>query len=256
MSRNLNVVVPAGKVYFNPRRPDGSYEGYRYLAETPAFTLTAQGETLEVWGSDDGIAEKLHDIPIRVNRSGRTTVRDMNAENYALFLIGAASTVNQTDTPVVDEAHDVMPGRFYQLGASTSNPGGVRNVSAVTVADTTDTTTYVEGTDYVMHAEIGMLEILEAGAIGEETIHVDYTPAVETRDRVTSHQLGAREGEVKFVANNTQGENRDIYIPAARLTPDGELPMKSRENPQEMPLIVAVQTRDGYAQVYVDGRAA
>ncbi|MDW7746586.1 hypothetical protein [Halomonas sp.] len=256
MTRNLNVVVPAGKVYFNPRREDGTYEGYRYLAETPAFTITAQGETLPVDGSDGPTAERLFDVPIRVSRSGRTTLRDMNAENYALFMMGEASEVSQTDTPVTDEAHAVMPGRFYQLGASTDNPGGVRNVSAVDVQDETDTTTYVAGTDYVVHAEIGMLEILEDGTITEETIHVDYTPAAETRDRVTTNQLGARRGEVKFVANNTEGQNRDIYIPEARLSPDGELPMKSRENPQEMPLIVAVQTRDGYAQLYVDGRAA
>lgn len=256
MSRNLNVVVPAGKVYFNPRKEDGTYEGYRYLAETPAFTITAQGETLPVDGSDGPTAERLFDVPIRVSRSGRTTLRDMNAENYALFMMGEVSEVTQEDTPVTDEAHDVMPGRFYQLGASSDNPGGVRNVSSVTVADETDATTYVEDEDYVVHAEIGMIEILEDGEIGEETLHVDYTPAAETRDRVTTHQAGAQRGEVRFVANNTEGKNRDIYIPEARLSPDGELPMKSRENPQEMPLTIAVQTRDGYAQLYVDGRAA
>lgn len=253
---NLKIVVPAGRVYFNAQRPDGSYEGYRYLAQTPAFTITAQGENLTVDESDGPIAERIRDIPIRVTRSGRTTLRDMAIANYALFIMGETSEVNQANTPVTDEEHEVMPGRFYQLGQSAANPGGVRNVASVDVTDETDTTTYVAGTDYVVHAEIGMLEILEGGSITEETIHVDYTPAEETRQRATSSQQGARMGEIRFVANNTDGPNNDIFVPHASLSPDGELPMKGRDNPQEMPFTISVQSRPGYAQVYVDGRAA
>jgi hypothetical protein len=256
IEKSVNIVLGAGKVLFNPRNSDGTYQGYRLLAETPGFTLTAQGETLPVDGSDGPIAERIRDIPIRVTRSARLTLRDVTPDNQALFVIGDVSTVAQSNTPVVDEAIVVQPGRLYQLGASTSNPGGVRNVSSVDVQDETDTTTYVLDTDYKLHADIGMIEILEGGAIGEETLHVDYTPATENRSRVTSHQQGPARGELRFLADNTEGDNADVLIPDGLLTPDGELPFKSRENVQEMAFNLALQTRDGYAQVYIDGRAA
>lgn len=256
IQKPVNIVVGSGKILFNPRNADGSYQGFRYLAETPGFTVTAQSETLSVDGSDGPIAERIRDIPFRITRSGRMSLRDMDPENYALFIIGDLTMVTQTSTPVVDEVISVQPGRFYQLGASASNPGGVRNVSNVDVQDETDTTTYAAGTDYKVHAEIGMIEILEGGSIGEETLHVDYTPAAESRSRVASHQQGPARGELKFIADNTEGDPGDVFFPDCTLTPDGELPFKSRQNPMEMPFNIAVSTRTGYAQVYIDGRAA
>lgn len=257
MAKDANIVIPAGHVYFNPKKADGTgYEGLRLFAQTPGFAISAQSENIEVYDSDGGIAEKIRDIPIRVTRSGRMTGRDISPDNVALFLVGAVSDVTQDGTPVADEAIDVMPGRFYQLGASAANPGGVRNVSAIDVQDETDTTTYVAGTDYKLHAEIGLLEILEGGTISEETLHVDYTPATETRSRVASHNNSPREGELRFYADNTDGDASDVFIPEVRLTPDGELALKGRDNPVELAFSLAVQKRNGYEQIYVDGRAA
>ncbi|MDC8804215.1 hypothetical protein PRZ61_12260 [Halomonas pacifica] len=254
ISKPVNIVVGSGKILFNPL-VDGVYQGFRYLAETPGFTLTVQSESLQVDGSDGPIAERIRDIPIRVTRSGRMSLRDISPENQGLFIIGDAAEVNQASTPVVDEAIAVQPGRFYQLGTSI-NPTGVRNVTAVDVQDETDTTTYVADTDYKVHAEMGMIEILEGGAIGSETLHVDYTPAAETRTQVTSHQQKPAEGEFKFVADNTEGSPSDVFLPRVTLTPDGELPFKSRENPLEAAFNILVQTRSGFAQAYIDGRAA
>ncbi|GEK71598.1 MULTISPECIES: phage tail tube protein [Halomonas] len=258
MAKDANIVIPAGRVYFNPKKTDGSgdYEGLRYFAQTTGFAITASSENLTVDDSDGAIAERIRDIPIRVTRSGRMTGRDISPDNVALFIVGGVSDVTQDGTPVADEAIAVQPGRFYQLGASAANPGGVRNVSAVDVQDETDTTTYVEGSDYVVHAEIGLLEILEGGTISEETLHVDYTPASETRSRVASHNDAPREGELRFFADNTDGDASDVFIPAVRLTPDGELALKGRDNPVEMAFAISVQKRDGFEQVYVDGRAA
>tara|TARA_R110002051_G_scaffold218812_1_gene282633 strand:- start:573 stop:1337 length:765 start_codon:yes stop_codon:yes gene_type:complete len=250
-----NITVGSGRIYFNPL-VDGVYQGYRYLAETPGFTVTAQSESLQIDGSDGPVAERIRDVPIRVTRSGRVSCRDISPDNLALFVVGAMTQVEQTSDPVTDEEHAVRPGRFYQLGASATNPGGVRNVTAVELTDEAGATTYVADTDYTLHAEIGMVEILTGGDISEETIHADYTPAAETRSRVATHQQSPAEGEFKFVADNTEGAPNDVYFPRIRLAPDGELPMKSRENPVEMAFMIMVQTRDGYAQAYIDGRAA
>jgi hypothetical protein len=85
---------------------------------------------------------------------------------------------------------------------------------------------------------------------------VDYTPAAETRDRITTDQLGPKTGALRFIADNTAGPNRDVYIPKVQLAPDGELAWKSRDTVLEMGFQLRISTRSGYGQVYVDGRAA
>jgi hypothetical protein len=256
MSTTRNIVVGSGRIYFNPQE-NGSFTGLRYLAETPGFSLGAQSDTVQVDSSDGPIAERLVDVPIRVTRSGRLGLRNVIEDNIAMFFIGAVSDVSQASTPVVDEAHVVRPGRLYQLGASITNPGGVRNVSSVVVTTEDGLTTYVAGTDYTVNAELGMIEILEGGAItADQIVHVDYTPAAETRKRVATHQLGPARGELRFVADNTTGAPKDILIPMCMLAPDGESEFKSRDNPVEMAFQLLVQSRPGYAQIYVDGRAA
>ncbi|ATG73681.1 hypothetical protein AN401_07260 [Zobellella denitrificans] len=252
-----HIVIGSGKLFFNRLLDDGTYEGFIYLAETPGFTLNVTAENLTVDGSDGPIAERIRDIPIRIVRTSTFNCRDFSPENAALFLVGSTGSVAQSNTPVTDEAHTVNQGRFYQLGTSSTNPGGVRNVSAVTVTGAGGTPTYVAGDDYVVHAEMGMLQIVSGGGIANDTaILVDYTPATETRTRVTSHQQRPARGELKFVADNTDGPNQDVLIPHAVLAANGDLALKSREGPIEMPFTLNVQTRTGYAQVYIDGRAA
>lgn len=253
-----DIVLGAGKIYFELENASGVLSGgERYLAETPGFAVSVTPETLEDWSSDGKIAEKLLDITTRVNRGGTLTCKDVLADNVALFVAGATSTVAQTDTPVVDEAHTGYLDRWTQLGASLSNPTGVRNVSSVVITGAGGTPTYVAGTDYELDAAQARYRPIPGGAITDALpLLVDYTPAAESRDRVTTDQLGPKVGALRFIADNTAGTNRDLYIPKVQLAPDGELAWKSRDTVMQMQFQLRVSTRAGYAQVYVDGRAA
>lgn len=253
-----NIVLGAGRVYFELEDLSGVLAGgERYLAETPGFAISVTPETLEDWSSDGKIAEKLLDITTQVNRGGTLTLKDVIADNVALFLAGAASTVAQTDTPVVGEASTGYLDRWTQLGASPSNPTGVRNVSSVVITGTGGTPTYVAGTDYELDAAMARYRPIPGGAITDGlALLVDYTPAAESRDRVTTDQLGPKVGALRFIADNTAGVNRDLYIPKVQLAPDGELAWKSRDTVMQMSFQLRISTRPGQAQVYVDGRAA
>ena len=70
---------------------------------------------------------------------------------------GSRSTVTQAATPIANERiYNAQSGREYQLGASTTHPAGVRNVSSVTVSlyelenavARVDSTPYVAGDIY------------------------------------------------------------------------------------------------------------
>lgn len=250
------IVLGAGKIYFEPENTSGVLEGgERYLAETPGFGVNVTPESLEDWSSDGPVAEKLLDITTKVNRAGTLTLKDALIDNIALFVAGAVSTVTQAATAVVDEAVTGYKDRCIQLGRSLSNPTGVRNVSSVVITGSGGTPTYSATTDYELDAALGRFRPLTAGIITDGlALLADYTPAANSRSRVASDQLGPKTGALHFIADNTAGPNKDVYIPKVQLSPNGDLAFKSRDTVMLMSFDLKVSTRTGYAQMYVDGR--
>lgn len=250
------IVLGAGKIYFEPENTSGVLTGgERYLAETPGFGVNVTPESLEDWSSDGPVAEKLLDITTKVNRAGTLTLKDALIDNIALFVAGAVSTVTQAATPVVDEAVTGYKDRWIQLGRSLSNPTGVRNVSSVMITGGGGTPTYSATTDYELDAALGRFRPLTAGIITDGlALLADYTPAANSRSRVASDQLGPKTGALHFIADNTAGPNKDVYIPKVQLSPNGDLAFKSRDTVMLMSFDLKVSTRTGYAQMYVDGR--
>lgn len=253
------IVLGAGKIYFEPENTSGVLTGgERYLAETPGFGVNVTPESLEDWSSDGPVAEKLLDITTKVNRAGTLTLKDALIDNIALFVAGAVSTVTQAATPVVDEPITLYKDRWVQLGRSLSNPTGVRNVSAVNISTVAVPATPLSAvTDYELDAALGRVRLLPGSAVADATPSLaDYTPAANTRSRVASDQLGPKTGALHFIADNTAGPNKDVYIPKVQLSPNGDLAFKSRDTILLMTFDLKVSTRTGYAQMYVDGRAA
>lgn len=252
-----DIVLGSGKIYFEQEDTNGALGGgERYLAETPGFSLSVSPDVLEDWSSDGKIAEKLLDITTRVNRGGTLTLKDALIDNIALFVAGGVATVTQTATPVTDEAFTaVVADRWYQLGRSLSNPTGVRNVSSVTITGAGGTPTYVLDTDYELDAALARFRPIAGGGLAGNDALVDYTPAANSRSRITSDQLGPKVGALRFVADNTAGANKDVWIPRVQLAPDGDLAFKSRDTVMQMQFQMRISGRTGYAQVYVDGRA-
>lgn len=251
-----NIVLGAGKLYFDMEDASGNKIGERYLGDTPGFSIEVTTENTEVYDSDGAIAEKLINVATRVTRQATITCQDISLDNLALFVIGARDTVAQTATPVTDEAHTVQTGMYYQLGVSSANPTGVRGVSSVTVTDATDTTTYVLDTDYELDAAMGRIYIIPgAGISDDDQILVDYTPTANSRDQVASSNLGAKFGALRYIADNTEGTNRDVYAPRVQLRPNGTMDWKSRESQMQMEFS-AEFLKTTLAAVYIDGRPA
>lgn len=108
--------------------------GERHMGNCPGFACSVTTQRFKHTSSMSGQAITDLDIPISTELGAKITVEDMSAENYAIFLAGAASTVDQSSGSVTNERiYNVEANREYQLGTSTSNITGVRGVSAVTV---------------------------------------------------------------------------------------------------------------------------
>lgn len=250
-------ILGAGKIYIEAESAGVLAGGELYVGDTPGFAIGVSGDIAETWSSDGAQSERQVAVPTRITRSASLQIKNMAMETMAWFFNGTHSAINQTNTPVADESiTGVQQGSYYQLGRSTSNPNGVRNVSSVVVTGTGGTPTHVAGTDYSIDAVTGMLYIIPGGGIADDDdILVDYTPATESRNRVVTADSGAIYGALHFIADNTNGDNRDLYIPRMLLRANGELPFKSRDQFQMMDFSMEIQKRTGWPQIVIDDRA-
>lgn len=246
-----NIVLGAGYIYFDPEDGTGALTGETYMAETPGFSLNLSTDKLEIESSDTPVAEVLVNITTKVTRAGSLECRSISDDVLQWFVQGSQTTVSQTGSSVTGESHTVTQGRYYQLGAGTSNPAGVRNVSSVAV------TTYTVTDDYIVNADEGRIYIVPGGAITSgTTITVAYTVDTSDRIRVASGGDGAQRGALRFVGDNTVGENRTVFLPQVELAANGDLNFKSRDTAISATFDLNILTRDGYEQVYIDGVAA
>lgn len=257
LTTERNIVLGAGYCYFDPEDADGNLTGEIYLGDGPGFSFTMATEKTEIDSSDTPTAETLVSITNKVTRSAQCGIRNVSDQVLSFFVGGDASTKTQTSTPVTDEVIGaVQQGRYYQLGASSSNPTGVRGVSSVTVEPSGGGTAYTVDTDYKLDADGGRIYIVPGGGIADDDeIQVDYTPAANSRGQVISG-AGPKKGAFRFVSDNTTGDNREVYFPRVELSPNGEMALKDRQNPVEATFDVSILTRSGYQQVYIDGEAA
>lgn len=242
-----------GKVFFQRLGESGE----RYFGNTTEFNITIESENLDHFDSDEGIRVKDDSVVLEITRSGSLITDNMSDENVALFFLADQSTVTQVATPVVDEAvADVELGYFYQLGTSSSNPQGVRGVTAVTVSKA-PSTPLVLNTDYELDAALGRIRLLETGVtlVNGDDLLIDYTPVANTRQRIMTNNGASLEGSLRFVATNPKGPLRDYLIPKVTLRPTGDLALKG-EDWQVANFAVEIGANEGQAAIYIDGRPA
>ena len=262
-----NYTLGRGEIYF--ARKDlvtGALGGERYLGNTPAANLTAEEEKLEHFSSDRGIRVKDKTVTLQVNYTGTLEVDNIDYENVALFFLGETENLTVARTTVASEQVGVTgvgveKGMFYQLGMSAANPAGAKGIifpgSAGTAFTLTNAgTPLVHGTDFVVNAELGRVEILDTSTAVDDgdILTASYTVAASTRRRVISGSTAVT-GSLRYVAYNPEGEQIDYYMPSVTLSPNGDFALKSDEW-QVIPFNIDVTKRDAdTAAIYGEGRA-
>ena len=248
-----NQTLGRGKVYFSLFKT-GTYtpSGYRYVGNTPAFSLNQENETLEHYSSDEGIREKDNEVILQTNVTGSLTMDDIQPENLALFFFGSSSVLAQTSATGQTETFvDVIEGHSYMVGVSDLNPTGVRSLTNVVVK--VGATAKTLNTDYTLNAELGMITIVEGGGIntGDDVI-VEYDRSAKSRKQIISG-TDQIEGAVLFESTNEVGERFDYLIPRVKLSPNGEFALKTDEW-QQLPISVEVLKVPNKSRIYIDGR--
>jgi hypothetical protein len=218
-------LIARGRVYFDPYNDNEELTGEIPLGNCPGITINITSEKWEHFSSEEALREKDGGGVIQVDRAGSLTCDNFSPSNAALWLSGTHESKSQSATPVTGEMRTVKVGRQYQLGATSANPLGVRNVTGVAVWSTGGgAAALAAGTDYNVDAETGRIQILAGGAIADDDV-VDfrYTPVAATFESVKSGAKAELTGALRVVSNNATGGNRDWYLPKVSLAPEGDL---------------------------------
>lgn len=253
-NRTPNYTLGRGKVYF-AQFTTGQVPGpFRYIGNTPEFNLTIESETLDHFSSDEGIREKDDSVALEVTRTGSLICDDINPENVALFFFGSTQTLTQIAAAAQTENFNaVNQGDVYQLGLTLNNRVGQRGVSAVSVTTNPIGTTYVLDTDYTLDADRGMISILEGGNIpADQNIIVNFDIDAASELQILSGSEPV-EGALRLIENNPKGDDRDVFLPYVKITPNGDLALKGDEWRQIPFSIEALKPSSGEA-IYVNGQ--
>lgn len=258
-AQTTNYTLGRGKLYvnlFNGSANDTT--GERYIGNTPEFSIQIEYETLDHLNSDQGIREKDDSALLEVNRTINFITDNIAEENLALFLLGQIDEITQAATPVVGESlGNVNQDRYYQIGATTANPGGYRNISALTVTlDPGGTPAVLTlDTDYTIDLAKGRIYFTEAnaGIDGATEVQVDYTPGASTRKRVKTGASSTVEASLRFVAETSKGNNNDYFFPSVFIRPNGDLSLKG-DDWQQISLTAEVSKLSTQEAIYMDGQ--
>lgn len=248
-----NQTLGRGKLYFSLFKT-GTYtpEGYRYIGNTPSFSLNIQNETLDHFSSDEGVREKDKSIVLQTTSTGQLSCDDINVENLALFFFGSSSVVSQTSATSQSETiNGVKQGLMYQVGVSNNNPTGVRKLSNVVVQVSASTKTV--DVDYTVDLDLGQITIIQGGGIADAAnITVTYDRAAVSRKQVISGSDQVQ-GSIKFIADNPEGEDLDYTLPYVRLAPNGDYNLKG-DDWLVLALNVEILKAPNRDRIYLDAR--
>ena len=248
-----------GKVHF-ARFKTGTTnpDGFRYIGNTPEFSLTIEAQNLDHYSSDEGIREKDDSVPLEVNRSGSLTTDNIDPQNVALFFFGEALVVTQAlVASALEILQDVHVGHGYKLGSTPLNLAGAFgiNPTGFTAELSPAGTALVSGTDYTMDFANGIITFTPGGLVTEGIdVEVNFAIRASTRTRVISGSEPV-EGAMMYVTKNPKGEDCTYYLPYVKITPNGDYALKGDEW-QQIPLSLEVLELEGREAIYRDNLPA
>lgn len=216
-----NYQLGKGVVYFNRKdQATGLYKGERDLGNAPAFSFSAALDKLEHYSSRGGLKAKDKEIISQITPSLAFTLDEVTTDNLALLVLADVETVTQTTLAIVDEAKKAYQGRRIELA--------YRGITLVTVKDSTNTTTYINGTDYIIDTtlkddKIGRIYIPPTSTIPDGSdVKVSYTRGAITYKKIKAFAQTQVEGFLRFVSDNPAGQQMELRAWRVSLTPTGD----------------------------------
>jgi len=229
MARQKNYTLGAGKLYFDRQDADGNPTGEFYIGNTTSLSYSTDEERVEHFSSDEASRDKDASIVLRSDDTISFTTDDIQPENLAMMFKGTIESLVQAPASAQTENVTVRNlGRWYQLGVDDDDaPTGVRLISNVGVEISNVAVANVNNVNYELDLELGRIFIQEdaPGIQPDDVLEITYDIEGATRTVIIDTGDQVR-GALRYVADNTAGENRDHFWPLIEVSPDGEYEFK------------------------------
>ena len=259
MAREKNLVLGAGKLFFDRFDANGLNTGEFYIGNTTSLTYSSDEERQEHYSSDTAAREKDASIVIRSDATISFTTDDIQPENLAMVFKGTAEALAIIADPVTVENIVVQRGRWYQLGVDAVHPTGARLITMTTLTDDAGPPVAVPGgnggANYEVNLALGRLYIKEDAPNVADGDVLIATFAIAASSRSVVISAGEQiTGALRYLADNTTGPNIDHFFPKVDISPDGDYEFKG-DDWNEMSFSGEVLTKGILAKHYADGRA-
>lgn len=225
MSYTQESFLGAGDLNIDVYDSDGNKTGELDVGNASMFAINAPAiEKKEQTGFRRGnYGQTVKSVITKLEQELKFTLTDINRKNLALAMFGtdAAYTQtadNNTSTPEAVTAHT---DKYTKLVSRQLDPA-----TPPVVQDETDTTTYVEDTDYEIDYQTGRLKTLSAGSISDDdTLHVVSTwLAITDGFKVDGQDLNKIEAYIRLIGED-QANDRDceVIVYKAQIEPSGDI---------------------------------
>lgn len=179
----------AGDLYV-ARIVGGVQQAWKGPYETSKFEITTASELKRLTSKGKTTyGQIVESVPIGQPPTFAAEFVRVDKESLILAFLGTEATESQSASTVSNES--VAVGTDFDAWYPLSK----FKISNVVVTNTAGSTTYVEGTDYLVNRELGWLKVISGGAItASSTVHVDFSYAASTAAKIrgaTNSQLRA-----------------------------------------------------------------
>lgn len=171
----------SGDLYMDRLAADGTSQGAILVGNAISLALNVETDNKKLISRKRATyGQTLASVTQITGSTIALTLNQMDVDTMAAVFLGDAVAMTGTGGSITTEAVTAILDKWVDL----ASPGG--GVSTVVVKDATDTTTYVEDTDYAVNPRLGMIKALSTGAISEsDVLHIDYAYAAESGKRIT-----------------------------------------------------------------------
>jgi len=205
--------IPKGKVLFR----EDAQASWEDLGNCSKLEITEEIESVEHFSSRAGLKVRDQLVITSIKASGALSLDSVHRDNlHKYFMADSDEDTTTTQTLATDTTVTVAGvnlDRWHEIGKI--------NLTNVVVKDSTEVTTYVLGTDYVLDTKAGLIMPLSTGSISEDDdIKVTYdNPAATIYHFLAASALTLR-GHLYFVSDPGVGEIDDLKGYGS-ITPDG-----------------------------------
>ncbi len=220
-----SIFTGGGKLYYQKQNSDGSYDPIMYFGKTDGISFSTSVEWKEHYDSE-GCTQLLDArYPSKKSAEIKFDTADITLEMQNRAFLGDLVSSDQTavtDQAVVVSGTEVKGGYIVDIG--------YYNATTVLVQDESDTTTYVEGTDYSFDAKSGYITIIEGGGISDgDVLHLTVTAPAITMNTSATMKNSSLNGRFIVITSSQTGNNFKYVFKNVSVTQDGDFQLKGEE---------------------------